>query len=349
MDRQNFYHGQDPVDETDLQRIEAAAERSINQVVTDFLEHGIVSGLEVGANDPPDWSVLVAPGVARDVDGNRIPLAEQASINCQGEAPGAGMERWLTLMARFARYEYDQRQDYEGNSLLYRRDEAMEVAVRYGAEAPIGQAERPAMNPNEVILADIRRYDGQVCISTDDIDNNRRKSVADVEMHRHDGRYYTKQEVDAHIHDERYYTQAEVDNLVAALDDILQGRRFQVSAKVPFEGLGQGETIICYGIMVIIPAGKQVVLKRIRYRQPYIPGEDLRIEVRVDGSMVNPWLSSASVSEFITENEEIPNYTLFPSNIEEQSRVLRFGVKHVSGDGYSISSSITFWADISIE
>jgi hypothetical protein len=173
VNKNNYYFNQMVVKE-DLNGMQDHAEAADKNIVRDILGAGIISGLTVSPNNPADLQVKYAIGIAYDSYGNRIEVLNEGLSNCSSYAiQSADNERWLSIVARFARNSYNEQQDGEGITVLYNNDEYFQISVLPGAIASIGNATKPAPAVGDVILADVRLYYGQINIVVNDISTTR--------------------------------------------------------------------------------------------------------------------------------------------------------------------------------
>lgn len=183
MDKINFYFDQ-MVDETDLDAIQTNAEDADKNLVKDIMGSGIISGLDISPNSPADLTVRYSHGVAYDAYGQRIEVPGDGTKDCSSYVVGvADNERWLTIVAKFARNNYDQRLDGNGNQILYKNDEYFEIAILAGDIALIGSAVKPVPAVGELVMADVRIYYGQTVIDTVDINEARRVVQQNLSAH----------------------------------------------------------------------------------------------------------------------------------------------------------------------
>ncbi|HHH29000.1 MAG TPA: hypothetical protein ENK57_11745 [Polyangiaceae bacterium] len=92
------------------------------------------------------------------------------------EVPVAGRERWLGVFLRFDRLLSDPRTDGNSQQVFFRRDESFEIVVRQGAPAPAGTASKVPLEPDELLICDVKRANGQTQILAPDIDTSRRQA-----------------------------------------------------------------------------------------------------------------------------------------------------------------------------
>ena len=153
-------------------------------LASDLGVYGLVSGAVAVPHAPiADLSIdLAAPGRAYDRSGRRVFLAAGRTIDCSKDLNGTptdvippNAERWLSIFIRFSRQLSDPRTDGNNQTVYFRRDEACEVVVRQGAAGAAGQAQRPDLEPDELLVCDVHRTVGQTQIIATDIDVSRRQ------------------------------------------------------------------------------------------------------------------------------------------------------------------------------
>lgn len=177
MQRLGFYFDQ-TVQDDDLILLQDQVEGADQNIVKDWLGAGILSGLEVTANNPADLAVKILPGTGYDDYGRRVyvPATQTSDLTAQVPAT-AGNERWVTVVARFSRNNWDQRYDGAGQQVYYRQDESFTIAVLAAAEAAAGNAVKPAAAVGDIILADVLLAYGQTQIQAANIDSARRQPM----------------------------------------------------------------------------------------------------------------------------------------------------------------------------
>lgn len=185
MNRQNYYYRQ-KVTEADLDNLETNLENALKNSIVDLFGVGMVAGGEVLPNSPtPDMSVIVTAGRGYDFLGQRIAWSTSQNVDCSVDKDGvstavstSGNEKWITVLAYFERALSDPRIDGHGNVVYFREDESFTFKVIQGAEAPAGQAQRPA-HPTDggLILADVLLSYGTTAITADMIDTSRYEHI----------------------------------------------------------------------------------------------------------------------------------------------------------------------------
>jgi hypothetical protein len=181
--RRDFYHRQ-RVTEAELDEAFETLEQADRDFASDLSIHGVISGaVAVPHNPVADLTVdLTAPGRAYDRLGRRVFIAAGQRVdvsrdlnNLPTQVPQAGQERWVGIYIRFSRLLSEPRTDGNGQVVYWKRDESFEVVVRQGAAAATGQAQRPALEPDELLVADIKRRFNQTQIVAADINADRRQ------------------------------------------------------------------------------------------------------------------------------------------------------------------------------
>lgn len=126
----------------------------------------------------PDLSVdLTSPTRAYDWLGQRVFIGIDRTVDCPVDlvsipttVASPGNQRWLAVFLRFARQLSDPRTDDNAQQVYFRRDESYEFVVRQAPEGPVGAATRVAMQPDELLVCDIRLAHGQTQLLNTHID-----------------------------------------------------------------------------------------------------------------------------------------------------------------------------------
>jgi hypothetical protein len=169
------YHFRQRVTESELDRNLAA----------DMGVYGIIAGAEPTPHSPvPDLTVdLTPPGRAYDRLGQRIFFGSGQRVNCSvdfagipTEVPLEGEERWLGIFLKFDRLLSDPRTDGNSQQVYFRRDESFQIIVRQAPPGPIGSASKVALQPDELLVCDVRREHGPRQILAEHIDTSRRQA-----------------------------------------------------------------------------------------------------------------------------------------------------------------------------
>lgn len=183
-DRLDFYFRQ-RVTEAELDLAFEQLERADRDLAADIGLRGVVTGAAAVPHSPlPDLTIdLVAPARAYDQAGQRIAFGVDQSVDCSidhvglpTEVPTAGQERWLGVFLRFERLLSDERTDGNSRRVFFRRDESFVIVVRQGPAAPAGSAAPVALRPDELLVCDVLRREGQTQILAADIDSSRREA-----------------------------------------------------------------------------------------------------------------------------------------------------------------------------
>jgi len=183
-DRLDFYFRQ-RVNEAELDLAFEQLERADRNLAADIGLRGVVTGAEAIPHAPlPDLTIdLVAPARAYDQAGQRIAFGVDQSVDCSvdhaglpTEVPAAGEERWLGVFLRFERLLSDERTDGNSRRVFFRRDESFAIVVRQGPAAAAGSAPKVALQPDELLVCDVLRREGQTQILAADIDASRREA-----------------------------------------------------------------------------------------------------------------------------------------------------------------------------
>jgi hypothetical protein len=183
-DRVDYYFRQ-RVTEAELDLGFELLERADRNLVSDLGVRGIIGGAVPAPREPvADLTIdLTAPARAYDRLGQRVFFGTGQRVDCSTdhaglptEVPGAGEERWLGVFIRFERLLSDPRTDGNSREVFFRRDESFAVYVRQGPAAPSGAAPRVALEPDALLVCDVRRRNGQTQIVATDIDVSRREA-----------------------------------------------------------------------------------------------------------------------------------------------------------------------------
>jgi hypothetical protein len=172
------------VSEAELDLAFAQLEQADRDLAADLGIVGLIRGAVAVPHAPvADLTIdLTAPGRGYDRLGRRLFLAANQRVDCAVDLTGTPTvvvapqaERWLSVFLRFARLLSEPRTDGNNQTVYLRRDEAVEVVVRQGPAAAAGQAPRPALAPDELLLCDVRRTVGQTQLGAADLDTTRRE------------------------------------------------------------------------------------------------------------------------------------------------------------------------------
>jgi hypothetical protein len=183
-DRADYYFRQ-KVTEAELDLGFELLEKADRNFAADLGIYGVVSGAVPAPHSPvADLSIdLTAPGRAYDNLGQRIFFGTGQTVSCAVDLVGlptdvssAGNERWLGVFLRFRRLLSDPRTDGNSQQVFFRRDESFELVVRQAPEGAVGSAPRVALQPDELLVCDVRRRPGQTQIVAADIEITRRQA-----------------------------------------------------------------------------------------------------------------------------------------------------------------------------
>jgi hypothetical protein len=183
-DRVDYFFRQ-RVSEAELDLGFELLEEADRNLAADLNIYGVVSGAVPAPHSPvPDLSVdLTAPGRAYDNLGQRIFFGTGQTVDCSVDLVGlptdvssAGNERWLGVFLRFRRLLSDPRTDGNSQQVFFRRDESFELVVRQAPEGAVGVAQRVALQPDELLICDVKRRPGQTQIVAGDLDTTRRQA-----------------------------------------------------------------------------------------------------------------------------------------------------------------------------
>jgi hypothetical protein len=183
-DRLDYYFRQ-KVTEAELDLGFQLLERADRNLAADIGVYGIISGAAPTSHSPvPDLTIdLTAPGRAYDNLGQRIFFGTGQTVDCAvdfagipTEVPSAGQERWLGIFLKFDRLLSDPRTDGNSQQVFFRRDESYRIVVRQAPPGPIGSAAKVALQPDELLICDVLRRNGQTQIIGSDLDTSRRQA-----------------------------------------------------------------------------------------------------------------------------------------------------------------------------
>lgn len=182
MDRKDFYFGQ-KVTEAELDAAFADVESALQQFIAGFSYVGIAVGAEITEHAPQNFTVDAnGPAIIYNQVQERIGWSPTQNVNLSldelGSATavvGAANSKYLTIFAEFKRAESDARIDGFGKTLFHVLDESFQINVAQGAEAvsPI----RPALRPEQILLADVLITFGQTVIVNGDVDSTRTEVI----------------------------------------------------------------------------------------------------------------------------------------------------------------------------
>lgn len=186
MDRRTFYFKQ-PVTEAELNGAFDAVEQALFHLVSDQGLSGVISAMNGAQVSPtPTLSVTVSgPGAAVDAAGERIfqpnaidtVVCSQDSSSVSTAVSGGGNERYVSVFIKFKRSASDLRIDGNSNPVYFVENETYQYVVLQGAEAAIGTATKPALDPSMILLFDVHLIHGQTSILNSDISTTRRQDA----------------------------------------------------------------------------------------------------------------------------------------------------------------------------
>lgn len=206
MKKFNWYFRQ-KVTSDEMKDFQDAPDEFVKQLTADLLGNGFSEAGEVVENDPTaDFTVDVRPIGSgqirgRTSDGERIMIPSKQDVDCSVDEasnpvtlPGAGNEKYITVLVGFGRFESDARIDGNGLPVNYLLEDGWEFTVIQGSEDTIGAAVVPS-DPEDgrLILCDILLGEATTTITNSMIDLTRMKIVPTFLEHRHLGGNYPPQ------------------------------------------------------------------------------------------------------------------------------------------------------------
>jgi len=114
-------------------------------------QHGIVTGLEVVAWNPPDSSVVIYPGIAVDHEGNNIVVSEPQRFYIKTEESGTA---YITLKFREIPQEMTQSLDGEKTEPLYIMEAYLIEEQRQPPAGPTTELARITIKGQDVAIKD---------------------------------------------------------------------------------------------------------------------------------------------------------------------------------------------------
>jgi photosystem II stability/assembly factor-like uncharacterized protein len=159
-----------PLPSTDLKQSFINAENSDKRMARDILGHCIISGLQLSQNGTPDLNLLLSAGEAYDSNGDKIIISGQQTINMSSHIPGSN-SRYSSIYVKFARNNYDPRQDLTGATINYQSDESYEIIIVDGtaSASPV----LPGIISGQELIGDVLLTSGQSQIITGNINISR--------------------------------------------------------------------------------------------------------------------------------------------------------------------------------
>lgn len=183
-DRKDFYYRQ-KVTEAELDGAFDDLEAADRNLVADLGFTGVTSGLAVTEHNPtPNTTVDVSAGTAYDSSGQRIRVPSTQNVDVSVDfggistaVAGPGNAKIVSLFVRFTRSLSDPRIDGNSNTVYFERDESFSFYVKQGSEAVNGAEVPPALETGMLLLADIKRTQGDTTIANADISTTRREDA----------------------------------------------------------------------------------------------------------------------------------------------------------------------------
>lgn len=182
-DRKDFFFRQ-KVTEAELDGALDDLENADLAQVTDANAEGVWFGLGVAENGlGQDESVDVAAGAAYDQLGQRMFLASLQNVDVSVDNVSAstqvgsgGNEKLIGVYLKFDRVLSDPRVDGNSITVFFERDESFEFVVRQGPEEAAPATTFPALQADEILLADVRRVFADNTIADADVETTRREN-----------------------------------------------------------------------------------------------------------------------------------------------------------------------------
>lgn len=184
MDRKYNYYRQ-KVTDSEFRTVFDLAEDADRNFAADQQLVGVGAGWDVTPRSPASILVDVAAGVGYDKLGRRLASTGSTAVNLTQDvdgiltAVGPGNERICAIFARFDRLLQDPRTDGNGNAIYYDQPEIVDFVVVAGAEAVAGMAVAPALDDEDVLVADITINDTGV-VTLAQISDGRREWAVKV-------------------------------------------------------------------------------------------------------------------------------------------------------------------------
>jgi hypothetical protein len=141
---------------------------------------GVYFGLDVAEAGTPNLTVQVAAGAAYDQTGQRIAVPSTQIVNVAVDSNAVsttvaapGNSKIVSVYAKFKRVLGNPKTDGNNATIQYDRDEGYEFIVRQSTEA-VGPTP-PALQSDEILLADITRVFGGTTVENSAISTARRQ------------------------------------------------------------------------------------------------------------------------------------------------------------------------------
>lgn len=174
MNKTNWFYGQN-VGTEDIQNLMTEIESADQNIAKEMIGYGVVSGLEVSEPDPVGLTLKLSSGVARDQNGRRIEVPSTQTLDFTDAVPNE-YSRYVSVVLKFARNNYDARVDGKGDTVYYRSDEYYEISLKEGTKAV--SPETPTLDSDEVLIADVFLTAEQTEITLNDVDLSSRKEYS---------------------------------------------------------------------------------------------------------------------------------------------------------------------------
>ena len=146
---------------------------------------GVYFGLDVAEAGVPNLTVQVAAGSAYDQTGQRMAVPSTQLVNVAVDSnavsttvAGGGNSKIISVYAKFKRVLGNPKTDGNNASIQHDRDEGYEFIVRQSTEA-VGPT-APALQADEILLADITRVFGGTTVVNAAISTSRRQWSIDA-------------------------------------------------------------------------------------------------------------------------------------------------------------------------
>ncbi len=187
MSQRYQYYFLQPVTEEELNEGFAGLENADRALMTDQGLVGIFSGGAVAQHAPvANLTVDVSgPVIGYDDFGQRI-LAPGPTLNVNvaqdsssvsTAVAGSSNEKWVSIALQFTRVLTDPREDGNSQTVYFNEAESYLVIVTQGAEAAVGTAPRPSIDPDNLLLCDVNLRFGTTQVLNAAIDTTRRQDV----------------------------------------------------------------------------------------------------------------------------------------------------------------------------
>lgn len=173
------------VTEADLDTAFTDMQAADQNYVIDNGQVGVYFGLDVAEAGVPNLTVQVSAGAAYDQTGQRIAVPSTQIVNVAVDSnavsttvAGVGNSKIISVYAKFKRVLGNPKTDGNNASIQYDRDEGYEFIVRQSTEA-VGPTP-PALQVDEILLADITRVFGGTTVVNAAISTARRQWSIDA-------------------------------------------------------------------------------------------------------------------------------------------------------------------------